>query len=264
MSAVAAGSNAPRFAGWRCISTFCAATAPDAGLWGPCQTRSPASWNQATCTQPAATSVGSKSHRKSAASPSFAGSPVSNGVPEYVASLSRIAASCPLNTSRLDARYFANSSCASAAVRSALPARSCALAAASTAALSSLFDLRRNSVWMRASSLPKASSPTIPKAIAASATAVPHLFHGESYDGWTIASTTSAITATRTSMTQPHSQRAHDASASSSWASLAFIVPSRKRHAGKEFRDGLLGGLAVGALIFGILLVVGLCLQWQL
>ena len=69
--------------------------------------------------------------------------------------------------------------------------------------------------------------------------------------------TNSANTAATTIPAHPHSQRSQDDEAFPNWASVAFIVPFGKRHAGKEFR-GFWVGLAIGALMFGLLFVVNL------
>jgi len=105
----------------------------------------------------------------------------------------------------------------------------------------------------------------MPKAIAASATDVPHLFQGESYSGWMMASPISATTAKTTTAAHPSAQRSQDDAAFSIAFSGAFIVPSRKYHANNEsFLWGLLGGLLVGTMVFTVFLVVGLYLQWRL
>jgi hypothetical protein len=43
----------------------------------------------------------------------------------------------------------------------------------------------------------------------------------------------------------------------SNWASVAFIVPFGKRHAGKEFR-GFRVGIGIGALIFAALFIASI------
>jgi len=121
--------------------------------------------------------------------------------------------------------------------------------------VSSAFDRRRSSVWMRASFRLKITSPIMPKAIAASIAAVSIRSQSEPYGSGKSARITSANTAAATNPAQPHSQRSHDDEASFSWVSVAFIVPFGKRHAGKEFR-GFWTGVAIGALMFGLLFFV--------
>lgn len=138
---------------------------------------------------------------------------------------------------------------------SAFAARSCASPAALMADSSLSFDRFRNSVWMRASFLLNMTSPTTPAKIRRSASTDPHRSRIESYEGCTHAITNSAAMATATRPAHPHSQRSHDDDALSNWASVAFIVPFGKRHAGKEFR-GFWVGAAVGALMFFVLFAV--------
>jgi hypothetical protein len=142
---------------------------------------------------------------------------------------------------------FASSNRASASA-----ARALASAAVFVASASCLFDRLRNSVWIRASNLPKITSPTMPMAIAASAARLPNRFKAESYAGWTYAITNSAIIATTTTAAHPHSQVPQDDDADSRSASLAFIVPFGNRHAGKEFR-GFWVGLGITALLFSLI-----------
>ena len=133
----------------------------------------------------------------------------------------------------------------------------CAVAspAVFAASASRLFDRVRNSVWIRASNLPKITSPTIPSATTASATVTPQWFQNESYAGWIYAIANSAIIPITTNPAQPHSHRPQDDDALSNWASLAFILPFGKNHAGKEF-SGFWIGLGIGALIFAFLYVI--------
>jgi hypothetical protein len=135
---------------------------------------------------------------------------------------------------------------------SAAAARSIALPACSVALANCLFDLSRSSVCIRPSLLPNSTSPTMPKAITASAVAVPHCSRNESYGGWTPAIINSAITATTTNPAHPHSHRSQDDDAFSNLVSAAFIIPIGRRHAGNGFR-GFWIGVGVGVLIFGLL-----------
>jgi len=161
--------------------------------------------------------------------------------------------------SRRGASFASNS----ARLRSASAARALASATPIIAAASFSFDRPRSSVWCRPSILPNSTSPIMPNAIKASATAGPHLFHAELYGGCSPAMTSSANTATTTIAAHPHSHRSHDDDAFSTALSVAFIVPRRRYHAGNEFR-GFWVGLLVGALLFAIFVAVGLYLQWPL
>jgi hypothetical protein len=67
------------------------------------------------------------------------------------------------------------------------------------------------------------------------------------------AMTISAITAATTIPAKPHSHPSQDDDALSNWASLAFIVPFGRRHAGKEFR-GFWMGLSLGTIMFALLI----------
>lgn len=151
---------------------------------------------------------------------------------------------------------FCNSAVASAARSFASAADLTASAKIFSASSTRLFDLRLNSVWIRESFLLKMTSPTMPKAIAPSITDVSILSQSEAYGNGQIARKTSANTAAATNPAQPHSQRSHDDEAPSSWASVAFIVPFGKRHAGKEFR-GFWVGAVIGALMFMVLYALG-------
>jgi hypothetical protein len=112
--------------------------------------------------------------------------------------------------------------------------------------------------------LPNRTSPTIPSAIRASAIVDPTLFHKESYDGWMSASTVSATTERTTTVAQPNSHRSQDDDALSIAASAAFIVPSRKYHAGNGFRIGVAWGASVVAIVLAAFFAVGLYFQWHL
>jgi hypothetical protein len=111
---------------------------------------------------------------------------------------------------------------------------SSASAARTVASATLLFDRPRNSVWMRLSHIPNITSPTIPRAISASAAADPQRSQGESYDGWTIVRTSSAITEITTTTPHPIAHRSHDEDPSSSWSSLAYIVLLGRYHGGKR------------------------------
>ncbi len=156
---------------------------------------------------------------------------------------------------------FASSS---ARAKSALEARSIAFAALSwrnplsnSTWASRSFDRLRNSVWYRPSILPNRTSPAIPNAIIASAIAVPHCSRNESYSGWMPAMINSATTPTITNPANPHSQVSQDSDARSNCASVAFVVPSGRRHSGKAFR-GFWWGVGGGTLIFGLLFLMSL------
>jgi hypothetical protein len=150
-------------------------------------------------------------------------------------------------------------SCASSSIlaRSALPARSFASPAPLIAADSLSSERFRSSVCILASFLPKRTSPTIPNATAAPAVADPHCSRNESYSGWMPAMINSAVTPATTNPAHHHSHSSHADDAFSSWSSVAFIVPFRKRHAGKEFL-GFWFGIATGAIIFSVLFIVSL------
>jgi len=115
--ASAAGSNSVFATGSTCISTFCAATLPSTGC--PIRTIAeiPTPWTpQCACRQPELFSTCSRSHTKSACSPSPSPIPISKLIPENGLNLSaiRVLASFVINERR-GALNLTSSNCAAAA-----------------------------------------------------------------------------------------------------------------------------------------------------
>lgn len=138
---------------------------------------------------------------------------------------------------------------------SALSARSLACAAAERAAANLSFERRRNSVWMLLSHMPRATSPTMPNAIAALVMA--DSLRNVLYGGSSQSITNSVATATTTATPHQMTQRSHDADASSSWLSAALlIVPRGKYHAGKNRLRTVLVALVVCSLLMAALLIM--------
>jgi len=153
--------------------------------------------------------------------------------------------------------------------KSACAARSAAIAALSSkyalrnsmspsrpsASSTRLFDIRRNSVWMRPSQMPNPTSKIIPKATAASAMA--ESLKNKLYGGFAQAITKSAATPRTTIPAQNIPHRSHDVEAASSWLAAAFILPFRRSHAGNGSLRAFLMGIGFGALMFLILYTAG-------
>jgi hypothetical protein len=223
-SAVAARSSFPRFSGCKWISTFVAATDPEAGRLAPCVRSIPQVFH-GTCIHPASISAGCSSHQKSACSPLFAAIPLSKNVNANRFNFSVIEASCS-GVGRRGALNLASSNWASTAFWFASAAR----ALASTAFSS---DLRLNSSWRSPAMWPNLISIATPIATRLFARAEPHCSKNESYGGWMAAIATSAITPATIRLPPHHSQRSHDPIERSKSPSLALIMPFGRRHAGK-------------------------------